>query len=410
MKLQAAARLAVAALAVNRLRTGLAMLGVVIGVAAVVTMMSVGTGARARVESEIRSLGSNLIIVISGARTAGGVRLGTGSEATLTEDDARAMMREIGVVQAAAPMVRGGAQVVAGNANWSTAVFGVTPEFLEAREWSVTSGRPLEQGDVDAAAKVALIGQTVAQNLFGSVDPTGQVIRLAKAPVLVVGVLERKGQSSQGQDQDDVVLLPISTAKTKVLGSTRTNARAVATILVKVTEPAAMTVAEEEIRRLLRQRHRLSPTDDDDFTIRNLADLLASQEAASRVLAILLAAIASVSLVVGGIGIMNIMLVSVTERTREIGLRRAVGARRRDVLAQFLTEAIMISLTGGLLGVLLGALGSWGIAHFAGWPAPLNVRAVVPAVLFAAVVGVFFGFYPARKASRLHPVDALRYE
>jgi putative ABC transport system permease protein len=410
VKLQATARLAFAALAVNRVRTSLAMLGVVIGVAAVVTMMSVGGGARARVETEIRSLGSNLIIVISGAMTAGGVRLGTGSEPTLTEDDARAMMREIGVVQAAAPMVRGGAQVVAGNANWSTAVFGVTPEFLEAREWSVMSGRPLEQGDVEAAAKVALIGQTVAQNLFGSVDPTGQIIRVAKASVLVVGVLERKGQSSQGQDQDDVVLVPISTAKKKVLGSTRTNARAVPTILVKVTDPAAMTVAEEEIRSLLRQRHRLSPTDDDDFTLRNLSDLLASQEAASRVLASLLAAIASVSLVVGGIGIMNIMLVSVTERTREIGLRRAVGARRRDVLGQFLTEAMVISLTGGLLGVLLGALGSWGIAHFAGWPAALNARAVVPAVLFAAAVGVFFGFYPARKASRLNPVDALRYE
>ena len=410
MKLQAAARLAVAALAVNRLRTGLAMLGVVIGVAAVVTMMSVGAGARARVESEIRSLGSNLIIVISGTITAGGVRLGTGSEPTLTEDDARAMMREIGVVQAAAPMVRGGAQVVAGNANWSTAVFGVTPEFLDAREWGVVSGRPLVQGDVDAAAKVALIGQTVAQNLFGSVDPTGQVIRVAKASVLIVGVLDRKGQSSQGQDQDDVVLVPISTAKKKVLGSTRASARAVGTILVKVTEPAAMTTAEDEIRSLLRQRHRLSPAEGDDFTIRNLSDLLASQEAASRVLAVLLAAIASVSLVVGGIGIMNIMLVSVTERTREIGLRRAVGARRRDVLAQFLTEAMVISLTGGILGVALGALGSWGIARFAGWPAPLTASAVVPAVLFAAMVGMFFGFYPARKASRLNPVDALRYE
>jgi putative ABC transport system permease protein len=250
----------------------------------------------------------------------------------------------------------------------------------------------------------------VAQNLYGPGDPTGQVIRINKVPLTVIGVLARKGQSSQGQDQDDTVLVPISTAKTKVLGTTQANARTVGTILVKVREARAMSAVEQDIRTLLRQRHHLQPAQDDDFTLRNLSEILESQEASSRVLSLLLAAIASVSLVVGGIGIMNIMLVSVTERTREIGLRRAVGARRRDILAQFLIEAVTVSLTGGLMGIGLGVLASWAISYVAGWPAPIQARAVVPAFLFAGAVGVFFGFYPARKASRLNPIDALRYE
>ena len=410
MRVRGTAQLAFVALAANKVRTGLTMLGVIIGVAAVVTMMAVGTGARARVEAQIQSLGSNLIIVLSGSITTSGVRLGAGSQLTVTEDDARVIEREIDSVQVAAPMVRGGEQVVAANANWATALFGVTPGFLEARDWPTTLGRTLTQADVDGAAKVALLGQTVAQNLFGAADPVGQVVRVRKVPLTVVGVLARKGQSTQGQDQDDAVLVPLSTAKKKIRGTSQANARAVNAILVKVREASAMKSVEQEVRSLLRQRHHLQPEQDDDFTLRNLSDLFESQEAASRVLSLLLAAIASVSLVVGGIGIMNIMLVSVTERTREIGLRRAVGARRRDILLQFLIEALAVSLTGGVAGVALGVAGAWAIGYFAGWLAPVQARAVIPAFLFAGVVGVFFGFYPARKASRLNPIDALRYE
>jgi putative ABC transport system permease protein len=410
MTARGTAQLALTALAANKARTGLTMLGVIIGVAAVVTMMAVGTGARGRVEAQIRSLGSNLIIVLSGSITTSGVRLGAGSQLTVTEDDARAMEREIDSIQVAAPVVRGGVQIVAANANWATALVGVTPGFLEARDWTTMTGRSLTQEDIDGAAKVALLGHTVAQNLFGGENAIGQVIRVKSVPLTVVGVLSRKGQTTQGQDQDDAVLVPLSTAKKKLLGTSQANARAVGAILVKVRTATAMKSAEQEIRTLLRQRHHIQPEQDDDFTLRNLSELFESQEAASRVMSLLLAAIASVSLVVGGIGIMNIMLVSVTERTREIGLRRAVGARRRDILAQFLIEAVTVSLTGGLLGIVLGILSSWTIAVFAGWSAPIQARAVIPAFLFSAAVGVFFGFYPARKASRLNPIDALRYE
>jgi putative ABC transport system permease protein len=410
MRARATAKLALAALTVNKVRTALTMLGVIIGVAAVVTMMAVGSGAQARVGEQIRSLGSNLIIIISGSITTSGVRLGSGTQLTVTEDDARAMEREIEGVLVATPVVRDGVQVVAPSANWSTAAFGVTPGFFEAREWTVAAGRLIGPDDIDSAAKVILLGQTVAQNLFGAGDPLGQVVRIKKVPLIVVGVLARKGQSTQGQDQDDVVLVPLTTAKRKLLGTSQANARAVGAILVKAQGAGVLKSTEQQIRGLLRQRHHLQAGQDDDFTLRNLSELVESQEAASRVLSLLLAAIASVSLVVGGIGIMNIMLVSVTERTREIGLRRAVGARRRDILTQFLIEAVAVSISGGLLGILVGVVASGAIAHFAGWLAPVQARAVVPAFLFAAAVGVFFGFYPARKASRLNPIDALRYE
>ena len=410
MNVWASARIAVRALRVNLLRSALTMLGIVIGVGAVITMVAVGTGAQARVAEQIQSLGSNMIIVLSGSAVSGGVRMGSGSQLTITEDDAWAIQREVRTVAAAAPTSRGGAQIVYRNLNWATSVQGVTGEFFMAREWDVTDGRLFSQDEVEGAAKVALIGQTVVGNLFGDGDPLGQVIRIKNVPFGVIGVLERKGQTTFGQDQDDTVLIPLSTAKKKVLGSSQANARAVGSIAVKVREARAMQDAEQEIRSLLRQRHRLQAFQDDDFWIRNLTEVLQSQEASSRVLTWLLAAIASVSLPVGGIGIMNIMLVSVTERTREIGLRMAVGARGRDILVQFLVEAVTLSLIGGVIGIALGLGGSYAIAYFAQWRTLVSPEAVALAFVFSAAVGVFFGFYPARQASRLNPIDALRYE
>ena len=406
----ASARIAVRALRVNKLRSALTMLGIVIGVGAVITMVAVGSGAQARVAEQIQSLGSNMIIVLSGSVVSGGVRMGSGSQLTITEDDAWAIQREIPAVVSAAPTSRGGAQVVYGNLNWATGIQGVTLEFFTAREWDVADGRLFSQEEIEGAGKVALVGQTVVASLFGDSDPLGLVIRIKNVPFMVIGVLERKGQTTFGQDQDDTVLIPLSTAKKKVLGASQANARSVGSIAVKVREARAMGEAEQEIRGLLRQRHRLQTFQDDDFNIRNLTEVLQSQEASSRVLTLLLAAIASVSLLVGGIGIMNIMLVSVTERTREIGLRMAVGARGRDILLQFLVEAVTLSLIGGAIGIATGLGGSYSIAYFAQWHTLVSTEAVLVAFAFAAAVGVFFGFYPARKAAALNPIDALRYE
>jgi putative ABC transport system permease protein len=406
----ASMRIALRALRVNKLRSTLTMLGIIIGVAAVITMIAVGAGAQARVEEQIKSLGSNLFLLLPGSVTSGGVRMGSGSRNTLTEDDSYAIQREIAHVQASAPQLRGTGQVVAGNTNWSTVFYGITPEYFEVRNWVIGSGRGFEAADLTGSAKVALLGETVARNLFGDADPVGQVIRIRKVPFVVVGTLERKGQSLMGQDQDDVILMPISSARNRVLGGNLAKQRAVGPIYVKIREGADMAEAESQIRTLLRQRHRLQPGQDDDFTLRNLSEVLSAQEASSRIMTLLLAAVASVSLLVGGIGIMNIMLVSVTERTREIGLRMAVGARARDILAQFLVEAVTLALIGGLLGIVLGIAGSFGIAHLAEWRVELRPDSVLLAVGFAAAVGVFFGFYPARKASRLLPIEALRYE
>jgi putative ABC transport system permease protein len=410
VNLLAGARIAIRALRVNKLRSALTMLGIVIGVGAVITMIAVGSGAQARVAEQIASLGSNMIVILSGSTTSSGVRLGSGSQLTITEEDAWAIQREISLVEAAAPVMRGGGQVVYGNLNWSTQVQGVTPEYFTARDWSIVSGRNMSQEDVDGATKIALVGQTVVDNLFSGGDPLDQVIRIKKVPFTIIGVLDKKGQSTWGQDQDDVILIPLSTAKKKVLGVSQANARSVGSISVKVREAGMMKEAEEEIRALLRQRHRLQPYQDDDFWLRNLSEVLQSQEESSRVLTLLLGAIASVSLVVGGIGIMNIMLVSVTERTREIGLRMAVGARGRDILTQFLVEAVTLSLIGGVIGVAFGLLGSYSIAHFAQWRVDVNSQAIAMAFGFAAGVGIFFGFYPARKAAGLNPIEALRYE
>jgi putative ABC transport system permease protein len=410
MTLLASIRVALRALRVNKLRSTLTMLGIIIGVAAVIVMISVGSGAQARVEEQIRALGTNLIILLPGSVTSGGVRMGAGSRSTLTEDDAYAIQREVAAVQAAAPALRGMGQVVAGTSNWSTVFFGVTPEYFEARNWVIAAGRGFEPAEISGAGKVALLGDSVAHNLFGDADPIGQVIRIRKVPFTVIGTLERKGQNLVGQDQDDVILMPISTARNRVLGGGAARQRTVGSVSIKVRDGEDMSEVIEEVRSLLRQRHRLQPGADDDFMLRNLSEVLQAREESSRIMALLLAAIASVSLLVGGIGIMNIMLVSVTERTREIGLRMAVGARGRDILTQFLVEAVTLALIGGLLGIVLGVGGSYAIGHLAEWRTELNVQAIVLAAGFAAAVGVFFGFYPARKASRLLPIEALRYE
>jgi len=410
MNLTGLFRIALRALAINKLRSALTMLGIVIGVGAVIVMIAVGAGAQKRVEEQIRALGSNLLLVMSGARTQGGVRLALGSGQTLSEDDAIAINREIPEALAA-PALRGGAQVVWGNTNWSTQIYGTTPEYLLVREWALAAGRSFEPSETAGAGKVCLIGSTVARELFGATDPVGQVVRIKRVPFTVIGVLETKGQSLMGTDQDDLIIMPISTARGRVLGSaTQAKQRAVGTIWVKAADGYDTKLVEEQVRALLRQRHRLQPGSDDDFSLRNLQEVMSAQEASSRVLALLLAAVASVSLLVGGIGIMNIMLVSVTERTREIGLRMAVGARTRDILGQFLVEAVTLSLIGGLIGVALGTGASLAIGSFLGWRVLLSPEAIGLAVAFAFVIGVFFGFYPARKAARLNPVEALRFE
>ncbi|MDP2752506.1 MAG: ABC transporter permease [Rhodocyclaceae bacterium] len=410
MRLTAILRIALHALRINKMRSALTMLGIVIGVAAVIIMIAIGNGASAKVEDQVRSLGSNIILILSGSALSGGAKGGSGSQPTIFEEDATALSKEASLIQAAAPTLRGSGQVIFGNANWSTTFYGTTPDYLEVREWNVIEGRAFEAFEVQGAAKVALIGQTVAKNLFGDTSPLDQIIRIRKTPLTVIGVLDRKGQSMMGQDQDDIVLMPISTARNRVLGATQARSKSVGSIMVKVRPNEDMAAAEAELRTLLRQRHRLQPEQDDDFFVRNLSEILEAQEAASKVMAMLLAAVASVSLLVGGIGIMNIMLVSVTERTREIGLRMAVGAKRQDILAQFLIEAVTLSLIGGLIGILLGIGGAFLVGALAEWPTRLSSMAIVLAIGFSATVGVFFGFYPAKKASQLLPIEALRYE
>jgi putative ABC transport system permease protein len=386
------------------------MLGVIIGVAAVIATVAVGSGATARIQQQIASLGSNLIIIIPGSITTSGIRLGSGIALSLTEDDARAIATQCPAVGIVAPVVRRGAQVIAGNYNWATSIQGVTPDYLTVRDLSVDRGTSFTSQDVDRATKVALLGKTVSENLFNGGDPVGQTIRIRNVPFTVLGVLSPKGQSPGGQDQDDVILIPLSTAKKKVLGVSQASSGSVGTIMVQAVDSGAINAAQDQMRALLRQRHHLQPSQDDDFTMRNLEEVFAAQETSARVMAVLLAVIASVSLVVGGIGIMNIMLVSVTERTREIGLRQAVGARTGDILLQFLVEAVAISLLGGVAGIGLGLVTSVIISHVAHWSTVLSPAAIVLAFAFSGLVGVFFGYYPARKAAFLDPIEALRYE
>jgi putative ABC transport system permease protein len=410
-KIVASMKIALRALKVNRMRSALTMLGIIIGVAAVIAMVAVGSGATKRIQEQIQSIGSNLIIVLPGSVSTNGVRLGSGATSSLTEDDAKAIAAECPSVAVVAPTVRGGAQIVYGSNNWATSIQGVTPDYLTIRDYTMLHGQFFTEQDVDSAAKVAVLGETVVQNLFGGdTDPTGQVVIVKNVPFTVMGVLTPKGQSPTGQDQDDIILLPISTAKQKVIGANKANAKAVSSLMVQAVGPQAMDQAQQEMETLLRERHRTQPGQDDDFSIRNLTEVFAAQETSARVMSILLGAIASVSLIVGGIGIMNIMLVSVTERTREIGLRQAVGAKTRDILSQFLVEAVTLSLLGGIVGIVLGLTASLAISQFAQWSTMVSPVSILMAFIFSALVGVFFGYYPARKAAYLDPIDALRYE
>ena len=410
MDLTEALRGALSALAANYLRSALTALGIFIGVAAVIATVAVGEGARRQVTAQIQSLGANLLIIWGGSATMGGVRLGAGGRSNLSYDDAVAIAREVPQVEVAVGSIRQTFQMVAGNQNWSAMVIAADPDFFTAHEWVLEVGRAFTAEEASAARKVVILGATVAENLFGEEDPVGREIRIRQTPFEVIGVMARKGQNPMGQDQDDAVFIPYWTARRSVMGASRANARQVGTISVKIHEGEDMQEAEENIRALMRQRHRVAANEPDSVSIRNLSDIQATRDAAARTLSLLLASVAAVSLLVGGIGVMNIMLVSVTERTREIGLRLAIGARRRDVLAQFLLEALVLAMLGGAAGVAARLLLSHLVADLAGWPVLVKPDAVLLAVGVSALTGLFFGFWPARRAARLDPIAALRHD
>lgn len=392
---------------VNRMRTGLTMLGLIIGVAAVIAMLAVGNGARNAVNNVIASMGSNLLIVLSGPQTSGGLHFATGSAPTLTLGDADAIRTLPGVI-AVAPGSGGPAQIVAGPNNWNTMVLGTNPDYVSIRGWPIASGRNFSASDIHGAARVAIIGQTVSRNLFGAADPVGQVIRVSRSPYVVIGLLSAKGQSFGGQDQDDTVLVPVTTALRKLFGSQFANS--VRYVMVRGSSVAVLGRVQGEIDALLRQRHHIGPRKDPDFNVRNMTEIANAMASTTRVMSLLLGAIASISLIVGGIGIMNIMLVSVSERTREIGLRMALGARPTDVLQQFIAEALLVSLGGCIVGLVVGIGTIEIVKHLFHLNSEVTAGSVAISFAVSLCVGVFFGFYPARKAARLEPIDALRYQ
>jgi putative ABC transport system permease protein len=405
MRVESTFKIAFRALRRNKMRSVLTALGIIIGVGAVIAMVSIGNGAKAQVEQQIASLGENVILIFSGSVTSSGIRTGWGSAGTLKIEDAEAIRREVPGVIAVSEEVISTGQVSAGNQNWFTRIYGESPAYFDIRKWPLAEGASFTPQDVRSANKVCVIGRTTANQVFGSENPIGQVLRVKGVPFLVTGVLTSKGLSPQGTDQDDIVIMPYTSAMKRVIGGTTLRG-----IDVHVASPADLAPAQQQITELLRQRHSIGPGRDDDFTVRNQQEIAETATATSRVMALLLGAIASVSLVVGGIGIMNIMLVSVTERTREIGVRLAVGAHGRDILTQFLIEAVTLSSIGGLIGIVLGLATSQLLSAIAHWPTLISLGSIVVAFFFSAAVGIFFGFYPARQAASLDPIEALRYE
>ena len=405
MNLRTLVRVASKSIFKNKMRTLLTMLGIIIGVGAVIVMVAIGQGAQSQIRKQIENLGTNMIVVTPGASSSGSVSRGAQSFNRLKTEDAELLSRECTLLSAVSPVIMTGGQIVGGQGNWRAPTFGVAPDYEIIRDWHVQSGRFFDWSDIRAKRKFALIGKTIADNLFPDEDPVGQQIRIRNVPFEIIGLLSEKGQTANGMDQDDAILAPYTTVQTRLSGH-----QFIAQILASASSPSVMAEAQEEVRLVMREAHNIPDWAEDDFTVRNQTEIATAAQGTTRIMTMLLAAIASISLIVGGIGIMNIMLVSVTERTREIGIRMAVGARGSDVLRQFLVESAVMSVAGGVLGIGLGAAVAAIIGRITGWSTAISPLAVVVAIGFSAGVGIFFGFYPARKAAGLNPIEALRYE